>query len=198
MGTAWTANNQFPWEVTRWQGGIENVKINLTLRIYSNKWHVYAGLAILNPAAQQQIRQYATSATELFKLILEGKKEELSRRIRSAGEFVFGKQKDQELLLRDDILDKFSLSGVPLHERKPNSHLSLLAMVDCWHKCDIVPYDHIICSTPVRFFPSLVSPLLTRGHRLSGLIFHPIIGKTVIPALAWSNGVSLPPARSSR
>ncbi|KAG0638960.1 hypothetical protein HOY80DRAFT_1076168 [Tuber brumale] len=149
MGTAWAANNQFPWEVTRWQGGIENIKINLTLRIYSNKWHVYAGLAILNPAAQKQIRQYAASATELFKLILQGKKEELSRRIRSAGEFVFGKQKDQELLLRDNILDKFSLSGVPLHERKPNSHLSLLAMVDCWHKCNIVPYDHIICSTPL-------------------------------------------------
>ncbi|CUS11705.1 unnamed protein product [Tuber aestivum] len=149
MGTAWAANNQFPWEVTRWQGGIENVKINLTLRIYSNKWHVYAGLAILNPAAQQQIRQYAASATELFKLILEGKKEELSRRIHSAGEFVFGKQKDQELLLRDDILDKFSLSGVPPHARKPNSHLSLLAMVDCWHRCNIVPYDHIICSTPL-------------------------------------------------
>ncbi|RPA97865.1 Prephenate dehydrogenase [Choiromyces venosus 120613-1] len=149
MGTAWTANNQFPWEVTRWQGGIENVKINVTLRIYSNKWHVYAGLAILNPAAQQQIRQYAASVTELFKLILEGKKEELSRRIRSAGEFVFGKQKDQELLLRDEILDKFSLSGVPPHARRPNSHLSLLAMVDCWHKCNIVPYDHIICSTPL-------------------------------------------------
>jgi len=198
MGTAWTANNQFPWEVTRWQGGIENVKINLTLRIYSNKWHVYAGLAILNPAAQRQIRQYATSATELFKLILEGKKEELSRRIRSAGEFVFGKHKDEELLLRDDFLDKFSLSGVPLHERKPNSHLSLLAMVDCWHKCNIVPYDHIICSTPVRRFPSVVSPLHTWGHRLSRLIFHPIIGKTVIPAMAWSNGISLPPARSSR
>ncbi|PWW75525.1 Prephenate dehydrogenase [Tuber magnatum] len=149
MGSAWTANNHFPWEVTRWQGGIENVKINLTLRIYSNRWHVYAGLAILNPAAQQQIRQYAASATELFKLILEGKKEELTRRIRSAGEFVFGKQKDQELLLRDDILDKFSLSGVPAHARKPNSHLSLLAMVDCWKKCNIVPYDHIICSTPL-------------------------------------------------
>lgn len=43
MGTAWHANNQFPWEVTRWKGGIENVKINVTLRIYSSKWHVYAG-----------------------------------------------------------------------------------------------------------------------------------------------------------
>jgi prephenate dehydrogenase (NADP+) len=107
-----------------------------------------AGLAILNPAAQQQIRQYASSVTELFKLILEGKRQEFETRIRTAGEFVFGKQRD-ELLLRDDILDQFSLSGVPKAERKPNSHLSLLGMVDCWWKCNIVPYDHMICSTPV-------------------------------------------------
>lgn len=106
------------------------------------------GLAILNPAAQQQIRQYATSVTELFKLILEGKRQEFETRIRTAGEFVFGKQRDK-LLLRDDILDQFSLSGVPKAERKPNSHLSLLGMVDCWWKCNIVPYDHMICSTPV-------------------------------------------------
>ncbi|KAH8154209.1 uncharacterized protein LAJ45_01977 [Morchella importuna] len=148
MGTAWHANNQFPWEVTKWRSGIENIKINITLRIYSNKWHVYAGLAILNPAAQQQIRQYATSVTELFKLILEGKRQEFETRIRTAGEFVFGKQRDK-LLLRDDILDQFSLSGVPKAERKPNSHLSLLGMVDCWWKCNIVPYDHMICSTPL-------------------------------------------------
>lgn len=110
----------------------------------------FTGLAILNPAAQQQIRQYATSVTELFKLLLKGKREEFTSRIRTAGEFVFGKQKDSELLLRDEILDRFSLSGVPIAERKPNSHLSLLAMVDCWWKCNIVPYDHMICSTPVR------------------------------------------------
>ncbi|KAL7271350.1 prephenate dehydrogenase (NADP(+)) [Rhizina undulata] len=149
MGTAWTANNQFPWEVTRWMGGIENVKINVTLRIYSNKWHVYAGLAILNPAAQRQIRQYATSVTELYKLMIEGKRAEFSARIKAAGEAVFGNQKDNELLLRDEILDRFSLSKVPKAERKPNSHLSLLAMVDCWWKCGIVPYDHMICSTPL-------------------------------------------------
>lgn len=149
MGTAWTANHQFPWEEKRWSGGIENVKINVTLRIYSNKWHVYAGLAILNPAAQRQIRQYAESVTELFKLILAGKSEPFSARIKAAGDFVFGGQRDHDLLLQDDILEQFSLSGVPKAERKPNSHLSLLAMVDCWHKCGIVPYDHMICSTPV-------------------------------------------------
>jgi len=158
MGSAWTANNQFPWEEKRWAGGIENVKINVTLRIYSNKWHVYAGLAILNPAARRQIRQYAESVTELFKLILVGNREEFARRIKDAGAFVFRGQEGKELLLRDDLLEQFSLSGIPKAERKPNSHLSLLAMVDCWHKCGIIPYDHMICSTPV--LPPPPFPLL--------------------------------------
>lgn len=150
MGTAWQANQQFPWETTRYVGGIENVKINVTLRIYSNKWHVYAGLAILNPSAKEQIRQYAESVTELFKLMLGGHRDELSKRIKSAGAAVFKSgQGDKDLLLRDDVLDRFSLGNVP-KERTPNNHLSLLAMVDCWWKLGIVPYDHIICSTPVR------------------------------------------------
>jgi prephenate dehydrogenase (NADP+) len=87
--------------------------------------------------------------TELFKLILANNREEFTNRIRTAGQYVFGSQKTHELLLRDEVLDQFSLSGVPKAERKPNSHLSLLAMVDCWWKCGIIPYDHIICSTPL-------------------------------------------------
>lgn len=149
MGTAWAANRQFPWEIDRYVGGIENVKINITLRIYANKWHVYAGLAILNPAARQQIRQYAESVTELFKLMLGGHREELSRRIKAAGAAVFSKDAvDQNLLLGDEVLDKFSLSKRP-DKRTPNNHLSLLGIVDCWWKLGIVPYDHMICSTPV-------------------------------------------------
>ncbi|KAI9786140.1 MAG: prephenate dehydrogenase (NADP(+)) [Geoglossum umbratile] len=149
MGTAWQANNQFPWEVNRYIGGIENVKINVTLRIYSNKWHVYAGLAILNTSAKEQIRQYAESVTELFKLMLGGHRKELEQRIKTAGVAVFGtKQWEEQLLLRDEVLDRFSLGNVPL-ERTPNNHLSLLAIVDCWWKLGIVPYDHMICSTPL-------------------------------------------------
>lgn len=148
MGAAWAANKQFPWEIGRYLGGIENVKINVTLRIYSNKWHVYAGLAILNPSARQQIKQYAESVTELFKLMLEGNREELSRRVRTAGANVFPEGSDHELLLTDEVLDKFSLGEVP-QERVRNNHLSLLAMVDCWWKLGIVPVDHMICSTPV-------------------------------------------------
>jgi len=149
MGSAWAANQQFPWEIPRYVGGIENVKINITLRIYSSKWHVYAGLAILNPAAKQQIRQYAASVTELFKLMLGGHRQELENRVKTAGAAVFSKDaNNQDLLLRDEVLDRFSLSKGP-KERTPNNHLSLLAIVDCWWKLGIVPYDHMICSTPV-------------------------------------------------
>lgn len=151
MGTAWQANNQFPWEISRWVGGIENVKINITLRIYSNKWHVYAGLAILNPAAKQQIRQYADSVTELYKLMIGGHREELKRRVKAAGASVFKEGTEgQDLLLKDEVLDRFSLSNQTREKSPPNSHLSLLAIVDCWSKLGIVPYDHMICSTPVR------------------------------------------------
>lgn len=149
MGGAWFANNQFPWDSSRYVGGIENVKMNITLRIYSNKWHVYAGLAILNPDAKKQIKQYAESVTELFKLMLAGQRDELRQRVHTARKAVFGDNHNgKKLLLRDDLLDKFALGAIPEKKLK-NNHLSLLAMVDCWWKLGIVPYDHMICSTPV-------------------------------------------------
>jgi len=149
MGSAWEANKQFPWEVPRYIGGIENVKMNITLRIYSNKWHVYAGLAILNPSARRQIGQYAESVTELFKLMLGGHREELTKRVHAARAAVFGTLKSEdELLLHDELLDQFSLGEKPALKVR-NNHLSLLAMVDCWWKLGIVPYDHMLCSTPV-------------------------------------------------
>lgn len=135
--------------IGRYLGGIENVKINITLRIYANKWHVYAGLAILNPAAREQIKQYAASVTELFKLMLEGDRAALTRRVKTAGAAVFrGDLLPEDVLLKDEVLDRFSLGERPV-ERVRNNHLSLLAMVDCWWKLGIVPYDHMIASTPV-------------------------------------------------
>ena len=149
MGTAWAANNQFPWATARYVNGIENVKINLTLRIYSSNWHVYAGLAILNPKAKEQINQYAQSVTELFKLMLGGHHAELEKRVKTAGAAVFKHgQLSEERLLDDEVLNQFSWGTEP-ETKMPNNHLSLLAMVDCWHKLGIVPYDHMICSTPV-------------------------------------------------
>lgn len=149
MGTAWHANDQFPWETDRYVGGIENVKVNLMLRIFSSKWHVYAGLAILNPWAKIQISQYAASVTELFKLILSGQRRQLETRIRAAAKKVFApRERTADLLLSSEVLDRFSLGTAP-KEKKRNNHLALLAMVDCWSQLNIVPYDHMICSTPL-------------------------------------------------
>ena len=148
MGAAWHANGQFPWEYPRYIGGIENIKQNITLRIYASKWHVYAGLAILNPYAKRQIRQYAASVTDLFKLMLAGNREEFARRIKTAGAAVFKPGAQRDLLLEDEMLDRFSLGKKP-PQRVKNNHLSLLAIVDCWWKLGIHPYDHMICSTPV-------------------------------------------------
>jgi prephenate dehydrogenase (NADP+) len=199
MGTAWAANKQFPWEINRYVGGIENVKINITLRIYSNRWHVYAGLAILNPAAQQQIRQYAQSVTELFKLMLGGHREELETRIKTAGAAVFKSgATEHDLLLRDEVLDQFSLSKGP-KERMPNNHLSLLAIVDCWWKLGIVPYDHMICSTPLFRIWLGVTEYLFRNEGLLDEVINTAINdhsfrsddlEFTFAARAWSDCVS--------
>ncbi|KAK2765176.1 prephenate dehydrogenase (NADP(+)) [Arachnomyces sp. PD_36] len=199
MGTAWQANNQFPWEIPRYVGGIENVKINITLRIYSNKWHVYAGLAILNPAAKKQIRQYAESVTELYKLMLGGHREELKKRVKTAGAAVFKSDtQSQDLLLRDDVLDNFSLGRAPV-ERTPNNHLSLLAIVDCWWKLGIVPYDHMICSTPLfRLWLGVTEYIFRKSELLDEILDIAIDDNTfrsddlefAFAARAWSDCVS--------
>ncbi|KAK7213329.1 hypothetical protein V2G26_020507 [Clonostachys chloroleuca] len=152
MGKAWHANKQFPWELSRYVGGIENVKINTMLRIYSQKWHVYAGLAIMNPEAKKQIAQYARSVTDLYKLMLEGDLDGLRERILAAREKVFGPSFTwgSRPLVRPEVLTSFSLGTPnPDAELRPNNHLSLLATVDCWAALGIVPYEHMICSTPL-------------------------------------------------
>ena len=156
MGKAWHGSLQFPWEGgSRYVGGIENVKINLMLRIYAAKWHVYAGLAILNPEAHKQINQFARSTTELYYLMLEGRREELRARIYAAKQKVFGAESAPKWgakpLLKEAMLDQFSLGQRPEKSapQLANNHLSLLAMVDSWSALGIVPYDHMICSTPL-------------------------------------------------
>lgn len=153
MGVAWHANNQYPWKIPKWIGGIENAKINISLRIFSNKWHVYAGLAITNPYAHPQILQYSKSVTDLFKLMIEGRGDDMRTRLFTARDNIFGALdatlSDHRLLLPDELLERFSLSKIPPHGERANSHLSLLAIVDSWHQLGINPYEHMLCSTPL-------------------------------------------------
>jgi prephenate dehydrogenase (NADP+) len=158
MGTAWRCSSRFPWETGRYVGGLEVAKINITLRIYSSKWHVYAGLAILNPAARRQIGQFSQSVTELFKLMISEDEEGLRKRVWRARDFVFGQDGKMggpgsagSLFVSDTIFDRFTI-GEPstLEPPPPNSHLALLAIVDCWYSLRIRPFLHLeLAATPI-------------------------------------------------
>lgn len=153
MGTAWMNNRQYPWKNSRLSGGLENAKINIALRIYSNSWHVYAGLAITNRQAHTQTLQYANSVTALLKAMVSNEREKLQQRLYAARDYVFQKVIEDprhSMLLSDDLLGRFSLGNdATPTEHQQNSHLSILSIVDCWYHLKIIPYDHMICSTPL-------------------------------------------------
>ena len=146
MGTAWKSAGFFPWENASYIGGIDNVKILTTLRIFSYKAHVYAGLAILNPYARQQVKQYANSESELFKLMIKEEAAAFRERLYRARDFVFHESR-KPIMLNDAVMREFSLSQ-HAHQQKPNSHLSILSMVDAWYHLGVNPYDNLICQTP--------------------------------------------------
>lgn len=146
MGTAWKSAGFFPWENASYIGGIDNVKILTTLRIFSYKAHVYAGLAILNPYAKQQVKRYAESESELFKLMIREEAKTFRERLYRARDFVFHESR-KPIMLNDLVMKEFSLSQKP-EQQKPNSHLSILSMVDAWYHLGVNPYDNLICQTP--------------------------------------------------
>jgi prephenate dehydrogenase (NADP+) len=146
MGTAWKNAGIFPWENASYIGGIDNVKILTTLRIFSYKAHVYAGLAILNPYARLQVKRYAVSESELFKLMIKEEEETFRARLYRARDFVFHESR-KPILLNDAVMKEFSLAQ-KAEQQKPNSHLSILSMVDAWYHLGVNPYDNLMCQTP--------------------------------------------------
>lgn len=145
MGSAWKNAGFYPWDNPVYAGGIDNVKVLTTLRIFSYKSHIYAGLAILNPYAQIQVRQYARTESELFGLMIAENEAAFRDKIYAAKNFVFND--DRPLLLDNQVMDEFSMADKS-HNRKPNSHLSILSMVCAWHTMGVSPYDNLICQTP--------------------------------------------------
>lgn len=146
MGTAWKNTGVYPWDHGAYSSGIDNVKILTTLRIFSYKPHVYAGLAILNPFARKQVRQYAHSESDLFKMMICEKEHEFRERIYAARDFVFHGDHDF-VTLDGEVLNEFSLADA-YADSVPNSHLSILAMVDTWYQLRENPYENLMCFTP--------------------------------------------------
>lgn len=205
MGTAWHCSSSYPWERGVYVGGIETVKVNITLRIYSNQWHVYAGLAILNPSARIQIDQYAKSVTEIFKLMVAGDRENLKTRMYAAREKLFSTTQDRApILLSERILDQFSLHKPEASpsSKQPiaNSHLAILAMVDCWAALDIKPFTHLdLAATPIfRMWIGVAEYIFRSTDLLDGAIdaavtdvaFRSDDTEFVVAARGWSQCVS--------
>jgi prephenate dehydrogenase (NADP+) len=176
MGTAWANTALYPWEHGYYVGGIETVKVNIVLRIFSNKWHVYAGLAMLNPSARTQIKQYAQSTTDIFKLMLKADEKGLRKRLYDARDAVFGDAQNSHrrpILLSESVLDQFSLGKDPPAGRPlANSHLSLLAMVDCWAQLGLNPFKHLeLAATPIfRMWFGVAEYLFRSPGRLEAAI----------------------------
>src|SRR5690606_10455930 len=146
MGTAWKNAGFYPWDHGAYSNGIDNVKILTTLRIFSYKAHVYAGLAILNPFARKQVRQYAKSESELFKMMICEQEDLFRERIQAASRFVFHGERDF-ITLDPEVMKDFKMAE-KADDYMPNSHLSLLAMVDAWYQIGVNPYENLICQTP--------------------------------------------------
>lgn len=146
MGTAWKNAGFYPWDHGAYSNGIDNVKILTTLRIFSYKAHVYAGLAILNPFARKQVRQYAKSESELFKMMICEQEDLFRQRIHAASKFVFHGERDF-ITLDPEVMKDFKMAE-KADDYMPNSHLSLLAMVDAWYQIGVNPYENLICQTP--------------------------------------------------
>ncbi|KNC87225.1 hypothetical protein SARC_00660 [Sphaeroforma arctica JP610] len=157
MGTAWMHMGLFPWEHAAFLGGVDNVKILMALRIYSMKSHVYSGLALLNKHAKRQALQYSKSVTALLQYMITENEEAFAKRIHEAGDAVFHNlsastheiRRESDLLLSDEVLGEYGLGVIPADQRTPNSHLSIIAMVDCWHQLGVNPYNNLACQTPV-------------------------------------------------
>jgi prephenate dehydrogenase (NADP+) len=146
MGSAWKNTGAYPWDNPVYAGGIDNVKVLITLRIFSYKSHIYAGLAILNPYAREQVRVYAKTESTLFGLMLAEQEQAFRQMIYDAREYVFNSGHNL-LLLNKEVMEKFSLADKK-HTRKPNSHLSILSMVCAWHAMNVNPYKNLLCQTP--------------------------------------------------
>lgn len=145
VGTAFMHRRVFPWEIENQIHGIDNIKLLLTLRIYSYKAHVYSGLAFYNPFAIKDVRKFATVENELFGFMLAGKKTKFENKVLKARDIIFSKRNNQTLL-SDEIMKEYTLN--PGENHKPNSHLSLLSMVCTWADLGIDPFENLVCQTP--------------------------------------------------
>lgn len=148
------------------QGSITGTIQNLASRMANQKWHVYAGISLLNPYAEAHVTQFMTSASEIQISIQEYRYEDLLRRLRHCGQKIFAAAPD---------LSVSKASFVPQSKLSYNEEamlLSLLATIDTWSNLNISPASHYPCSTPqYRVWVSMVEYLLFTPGELEASLY---------------------------
>jgi prephenate dehydrogenase (NADP+) len=176
IGTTWMRQGVFPWANDGCKSGLDHVKILMTLRIYSYKFHVYSGLALMNPHARNDVKIYAKAVSDLFSLMIEENETDFRTAIYAARDFVFANH-PAKLMLDDAILSEFALNQDTGH--KPNSHLSLLAMVVTWHRLGVNPYqNHLVQTPPFKLRVGMAEYLFLNEERLEESIKTALFEKT--------------------
>jgi prephenate dehydrogenase (NADP+) len=108
--------------------------------------------------------------------MLSGDEDALRKRVYDSRNKVFGGNGGNDtapILLSEDLLDQFSLGkNADASKSTPNSHLSLLAMVDCWSMLNIDPLAHLeLAGTPIfRMWIGVAEYLFRSPYRLDAAI----------------------------
>lgn len=101
----------------------------------------------------------------------------LRARVHAARDGVFGspgrwRHSQPSVLLSDSVFARFAIGDQSAAPGPPNSHLTLLGIVDCWHQLGLKPFEHLsLAATPVfRMWFGVIEYLFRSEDRLESAI----------------------------
>lgn len=109
-------------------------------------------------------------------MMIAGDEDGLRERIFAARDGVFGKPGSPRggppVFLSDDVFSRFAVGDPVAGPGPPNSHLTLLAIVDCWHTLGLKPFEHLeLAATPIfRMWFGVIEYLFRSQDRLDRCI----------------------------
>jgi prephenate dehydrogenase (NADP+) len=133
----------------------------LVFRIFTQKWHVYAGISLLNPFSESYLTHYATSVRAITAMVMERRFGELLERIKATAAVLNANGLESlrkmtraqskasatgalgETISRDATAVEMTLSRLP-----SILLVAILATGDMWVAHNIDPWEHLHCATP--------------------------------------------------
>jgi prephenate dehydrogenase (NADP+) len=122
---------------------LDEMKVLMAMRLFSSDPHVSGEIAMFNKHAHGVVMHFSESVSSLFELANKKDRDGLASRVKAAKEF----------LLDGSIHPILPKELQPSRSRqRPNSHLGLLAMADCWHQLGVRRTNSLVHATPPFLF----------------------------------------------